>query len=86
MTYLSDCNIGQSKNCTFIFATSDTIQRLNFILISRSFGNWFCFLLQAKGVTGRSYSEKQVMIEAVPIMKYHVIKQYEGVKDMPTLS
>jgi len=57
------------------------------MLISRSFGNWFCFLLQAKGVAGRSYSEKQIMVEVVPlIMKYHVIKKYEGVKDMPTLS
>jgi len=55
------------------------------MLISRSFGNWFCFLLQAKGIAGRSYSEKHVMIEAVPmIMKYQVTKRYKGVKDMPT--
>jgi hypothetical protein len=57
------------------------------MLISRSFGNWSCFLLRPKGVTGWSYSEKQVMVEVVPlIVKYHVIKKYEGVKDMPTLS
>jgi hypothetical protein len=58
------------------------------MLISRrSLGNWFCFLLQAKGVAGWSYSEKQVKVEVVPlIMKYHVIKKYEGVKDIPPLS